>query len=93
MFNFLKKDNIFLGILLGGIIPLAAFAIMYYSSVLFKSEILAKSIAPSLQLVSIFINLFLLRFYLLKQKYDKTGRGILLITFIYAIIYFIQHLF
>jgi len=46
----------------------------------------------TIQLICIFSNLFLIRYYLLRLKFDYTGRGILLATFIMAIAYFYIHL-
>jgi len=39
-------------------------------------------------LISIFVNLFTLRYYLVNLRYDKTGRGILMLTFGLAMVYF-----
>lgn len=90
MFKFLKKDSLTLGVSLGIIVPAVLYAILYYVAILIKTEIFAKSIDSSIQLVAIFMNLFVFRYYLLKVKFDKTGRGILLSTFLFAIMYFIM---
>jgi hypothetical protein len=46
----------------------------------------------TVQLISIFSNLIIMRYYLMKLKFDFTGRGILLSTFILGIAYFAIHL-
>jgi lipid-A-disaccharide synthase-like uncharacterized protein len=38
----------------------------------------------TLQLAGIFVNMFTFRYYMVNLRYDKTGRGILLATFVYA---------
>ena len=43
--------------------------------------------AQKLILLSIIPNVFILRYYLLKLKFDLTGRGILLITFVIGILF------
>jgi len=85
MFKLLKKDSFILGIAAGTILPLVIYAILYFVADSFK--ILPHLKDSSLQLIAIFINMFLLRYYLLKVKYDKTGRGVMLATFVLAMIY------
>ncbi len=80
-----------MGAILGLIVPVISFAILYGIGMIIdeytgKTNVLK---VETLALVSIFINLATLRFYLLKLKYDLTGRGILIITFVLAIAYFI----
>ena len=85
----LRKDSIILGIVLGIILPLVSFGVLYVVSTLLSppnKEYLIK--LSTITLVSVFSNLFTLRYYLLKLKFDKTGRGILLVTFALAIGYF-----
>jgi hypothetical protein len=44
------------------------------------------------QIISLVVNLLLMRYYLINLKADKTGRGILLVTFIVGITLFIINL-
>ena len=39
-------------------------------------------------LAAIFSNLFPFRYYMVNKKYDRSGRGILLVTFAMAIVFF-----
>jgi hypothetical protein len=88
----LHKDTILLGTALGLLVPLISFGILYAISTLFAPEGKDYLIKIStVVLVSVFVNLFTLRYYLLKLKFDRTGRGILLVTFILAIAYFAMH--
>jgi hypothetical protein len=43
----------------------------------------------TIELVSIAGNLLPFRYYMVKLKYDKTGRGMLVITMVYAVIFVI----
>jgi hypothetical protein len=85
----LRRDNFWLGFLTGLIIPAAIFGFLYliisivehYSG---KTEIVS---IQKIILLSVVPNLFLLRYYLLKLKYDLTGRGIVTITFLIGILF------
>ncbi|MDR0368509.1 MAG: hypothetical protein LBH82_05145 [Bacteroidales bacterium] len=90
MNNLLRKDAMGLGVVLGFLLPVVCFGILFAVSFFFAPEgknYLIK--LSSVILVSVFANLFTMRHYLVKLKFDKTGRGILLITFILAIAYFV----
>jgi hypothetical protein len=88
----LYQDSILLGTGLGILVPLISFGILYAISTIFAPEGKDYLIKIStIVLVSVFVNLFTLRYYLLKLKFDRTGRGILLVTFILAIAYFAMH--
>jgi hypothetical protein len=89
----LYKDSLLLGIILGTGLPLISFGILYAISVFFAPADRNYLIKLStVTLISVFTNLFPLRHYLAKLKFDKTGRGILLVTFILAIGYFAVYL-
>ena len=85
-----KTDQLWLGILLGLLLPAVAFGVLFLISKFFapvgKTLLIPMS---TVLLVSIFTNLFTLRYYLVKLKFDRTGRSILLVTFLFAIAYFI----
>jgi hypothetical protein len=80
-----------LGILLGIALPAITWLLLFiidesiYSQ--FNSHIVARM--EYLVLLSIAINLFPIRYYFVNLKYDKTGRGVLLITLIQILSYFL----
>jgi len=86
----LKKDSLALGIVIGFVCPIVLFAVLYFLSRTFApagKDYLVQ--LPTVELLAMLPNLFTLRHYLVKLKLDKTGRGILLVTFVFAILYFI----
>lgn len=84
-----RRDSMGMGIFLGFIVPAVLFGILY--GILALIEIytgpIEKITIQKLLLLSIIPNLFLLRYYLLKLKYDLTGRGIMIVTFVWAILF------
>lgn len=87
----LKKDNLAFGLLIGAILPCFLFGLL---------SIIALWVEPGtslallfeqnrMLLLSIFINLLPVRLYFVNWKLDKTGRGVLMMTFILMVSYFI----
>lgn len=85
----LRKDSVWMGIFLGIVAPLLLFGLLRL--ILFFIEQKTGKIGvvsiQKLLIISILPNLFILRYYLLKLKYDLTGRGIVTVTFIIAVIF------
>ena len=89
MMDRLRRDSMWMGIFLGLLLPAVLFGILegilaiveHYTG---KIDIID---IKKLILLSIVPNLFLLRYYLLKLKYDLTGRGILAATFVLGIVF------
>jgi len=80
-----------LGIAIGMLLPVAAYYLFeglnIYSSrhVFDKPVIFSKSTS---QLIALFMNVLVFRVYMLRWELDRTGRGILLATFVYALTFF-----
>lgn len=79
-----KKDNIFIGMLLGLVFPAIAFLLV---------EVLKKNIRvfekdDLLYIGCVAINLFLVKMFF-KKNHENTARGIVGATFICAIIFFL----
>ena len=89
--RFFKRDNLWFGLAIGLILPVAVFYLfeainIYSSKELFdKPVIFAKSTS---HLIALFFNVLVFRVYMLRWLLDNTGRGILLATFIYALTFF-----
>jgi len=92
MKKYLKQDNFLLGIIIAAVLPCLLFAILYFLNIFIAKFHYGVAFlqVPTLQLLSIVVNVFLLRYYLAKLKYDKAGRGILLVTFVYILAYFVN---
>ncbi|MBE0660855.1 MAG: hypothetical protein IH597_00155 [Bacteroidales bacterium] len=88
--EFLKKDNLAFGLVLAFAISVAIYASLWGLAQVFQeafsSHYLRKQV---LAMISIFANLFPFRFYMLKLKLDKTGRGVLAAMFVMTILYFL----
>lgn len=86
----LKKDNwllgIFIGIVLPAIILLLLYLVLNITGITHERLPVLKT--ENIPLLGIFFNMIVFRYYMVNLKYDKTGRGILLITIIYAVIFF-----
>ena len=87
----LKKDNIAFGVLIGLVLPILIYCLLWFISLLVKAEgVWARPFQPeNMMILSVMLNLIPMRIYLVKYKFDKTGRGLLLITFLLVAAYFI----
>lgn len=83
---------------MGILVPAVLFGILFgvlsilvhsYPDMLVNNPKLYKTIIPKLILISLIPSLFILRHYLLNLKYDKTGRGIVVSTFICGVVFVI----
>ena len=96
MMDKLRRDSYGIGIVLGVLVPAVLFGIIYgifalilhsNPQMLVNNPNLVKVLIPKFILIALIPNLFILRYYLLKLKFDKTGRGILGATFAWAIVF------
>lgn len=81
-----KKDHLGYGILLGLIIPAVIYSILHFLAPLLNVELRDSTT----ELVSIFAALPLFRYFIINLGAEKTGRGMLLIIFLYAIFFCIR---
>jgi len=86
-----KRDQFFAGIIFGILLPIVFFMVLYLIDLLvlemFNTHMLRKQ--EYLFLLSIAINLFAIKYYFVNLNYDKTGRGILIVTFALTLLYFL----
>lgn len=85
-----KKDSTILGAIIGLLLPVISFAVLYALFFLINKIVILDSFVTNnkIMLVAIFFNLIPLRYYFVKLKFELSGRGILLVTFIYIVAYF-----
>ena len=92
MLKFLKKDSYWLGLTLATLTPIAVFYILSWLvdalSGIFTGGIELIQF-HNIILVSISLNMVIFVPYLHGTKYDKSGRGVMLVTFVMTGIYFI----
>lgn len=89
--KFLKKDNLAFGAALGALVPVLMFLLLSSVNELSKGDkIKVLFDQNTLYVLSIFTNLLPFRIYMVNLKFDYTGRGILLVTFIYAALFVYQ---
>ena len=87
----LKKDSFTLGAILGITIPLILFlSILLINFILVQMGITQIYLDRKIHvLISLTGNLIPIRYYFVTLKYDKTGRGVLVITFILFMLFFV----
>jgi hypothetical protein len=95
MKKLLNRDNFILGVAIGAIAPWILFGILYLLNILLGQVIIKVPNPPlvstsTLELIAIVVNVMLMRRYMVRLKYDKTGRGLLIMTFVYIIAYFVN---
>lgn len=85
-----KKDSHVFGALIGLFLPIITFLIIHFASklVMLAVDVDLSVYAFAIKLLSIAMNLFPMRYYFVKLRMELTGRGILLVTFIYTVVYF-----
>ncbi|NOX86590.1 MAG: hypothetical protein GXO86_11620 [Chlorobi bacterium] len=92
--RFFNRDQFWFGLLVGLIFPAVLFLILYSVDMLamdlWNTHIMVKQ--EYLYILSLVVNLLTIRYYFVNLKYDKTGRGILLVTFVLGITYFVLFL-
>ncbi len=78
-----------IGVIVGAIIPVVFYSVLLtFLEYMLVDNLLRES---TLQVIALFANFPLLRMALTKYQKDRLGRGILLSTFVMAILYIVQH--
>jgi hypothetical protein len=87
MFN---RNSLWSGMVIGIAMPLILYGLMYLGLFLYNyytgGELILNE--AMLQIIAPVANLFFIRYYFITKKYEDTGRGVLLVTFVYVIAYF-----
>jgi len=86
----IKKDHYIFGILTGIIFPAAIYGLIFIMNLFLIETGIAKFYLDmeTHLLISLGSNSVPIRYYFVNLKYDKTGRGILLITFATILFFF-----
>jgi hypothetical protein len=89
--KWLNKDEYSLGVILGLIIPVPATFIFLALLRLFQNYLHAFTNVRDMDmlLLGFAVNLVVMRYYLTKRKFDKTGKGLLVLTVVLIIMFLI----
>ncbi len=84
-----KKDNFIFGALIGAVIPMIVYLILekFVTITLNTGKVVTRFDQPTMLVLALVVNLLPFRQYMQKGHYEKTGKGILLMTFVYAVVY------
>jgi hypothetical protein len=87
----LKKDNIAFGALIGLVLPCLFYGLLWAVSHFVEyGSIWSQPFQPDkMKMLALVINIIPLRVYFVRYKFDKTGRGVLLVTFLLMVAYFL----
>jgi hypothetical protein len=87
----LKKDNLVFGTLIGVVLPAAFFGLLKLISVFLEPGTTWSLPFESdrIYLFSLIVNVIPIRLYFVNYKFEKTGRGVLLSTFLLMVIIFL----
>lgn len=91
MLQFFKKDKYPLGLVTGLLAPVPVYGFFWLIDLILKRIGVWQGLnhPHNLLLLSLVGNLILMRIYFINLKSDKTARGILLITIVYAVLFFV----
>lgn len=83
------------GIILGLIVMGGSWAILHYMNVwgseyFFNRQPVFQE--RTIQVIAIFMNVFPFRYFMIKADKEMTGRGLLMVTFIFGLAYFFYYL-
>ena len=87
----LKRDNLALGVVIGIVLPAAFFGLLNLVAVFIETgSALARPFEPDrMMILALAINIVPIRMYFVNYKLDKTGRGVLLATFLLMVAIFL----
>ena len=79
-----------MGVLIGTALPMVVFGLFQLMNYLLVSMFSESMVIPrdTLILLSFFSNLVPVRIYFVSLKFEKTGRGVLMVLFLMMILYF-----
>jgi hypothetical protein len=86
----LKRDNIAFGALIGLVLPAIFYGLLSLVALFLETGTTwTRPFEPDNMLIfALIINVIPIRLYFVNYKFDKTGRGVLLVTFLLMVVYF-----
>jgi hypothetical protein len=89
MTGLFKKDNYLLGSMIGILLPLISAVIIFIVLQLLGNLDINQNI--KIYLLSIVLNILLIRYYFINLKFEKTAKALIFVTFIVLIAFFIYY--
>lgn len=91
MLQFFKKNNFLFGFATGVLLPFPVYGFFWVLDQLMKSTGIWHGLhqPQNIYLLSLVGNIILIRIYFINLKSDKTAKGILLMTLVYVVIFFL----
>jgi hypothetical protein len=93
MLQFFKKNNFLFGLGTGLLVPFPVLGFFWLLDFLMKQTGIWHGLhqPQNILLLSLVGNLVLIRIYFINLKSDKTAKGILLMTLVYVVIFFLVY--
>jgi len=91
MLQFFKKNNFLFGVGTGILLPVPIYGIFWTIDLLLKQTGIWHGLhqPQNIFLLSLVGNIIMIRIYFLNLKSDKTAKGILLMTLVYVVTFFL----
>lgn len=90
--DFFKKDTYYLGAIVGIVLPVIVYGLLYLIDGLYVNSF-GKHMVKQLDylyLLSVVGNVIALRYFYMNLKKEKAGAGILLVTLVVVVLYFLK---
>jgi len=88
--EFFKKDTYLLGGIVGIVLPVVLYAVLYFVDLQFNNFFGKHLVSKPdyLYLLSVIANILSLRYFYTKAKKEKAGAGVLIVTILIVLLYF-----
>jgi len=89
--DWLKKDELSLGVLIGLVTPLpvAVLFAVILRLIQINIHILGNTRITDMLLLGVGTNLLIMRYYIIKLKFENTAKGLIIVSFIIILLFFI----
>jgi uncharacterized membrane protein len=89
--DWLKKDKFSLGVLIGLVIPLPIAVLFAVILRLIQANfnILENTRITDMLLLGVAVNLLIMRYYIVKLKFENTAKGLIIVSFVIILLFFL----
>ena len=89
--DWLKKDKLSLGALIGLVIPLpvAVLFAVVLRLIQVNFHILQNTRIADMLLLGVAFNLLIMRYYIIKLKFENTAKGLIIVSFVIILLFFL----